>query len=122
MRTNEHGSRCKLILVNPNHQQSETNRKAKTFKNRFEALSYALEGDQILEIFEDGTVCRSTRFATGGAQMGIDYAIALLNCSDELDKGLIISMCNHTDAEVRGAFLDELVSLVIELTQELREP
>lgn len=93
-------------------------RPAKTFQDELIAMDYAENGDELLEVFEDGSIYRSTRGADSGAEWGINIAESYLYSGLPMDKQNIMDMCFHEDTEAAKAFVDSLVDYVIECHEE----
>lgn len=108
-----------LILVIPTRQPYCPSRPSKTFTDNRLAMTYAKHGDQLLELFEDGTTHRFTRGADSGAEWGANIAEAYLYSNLPMDKTEILDMCFNEDIEARKAFVSALVNYVLDCQAEL---
>lgn len=117
-RSHENGSKLVMIIVAPIRQWDGSARPAKTFQDALTAMDYAQNGDELLEVFEDGSIYRSTRGADSGAEWGADIADGYLYSGLPMDKQGIIDMCFHEDTEAAKAFVNSLVDYVIECHAE----
>ncbi|WP_417883680.1 hypothetical protein [Vibrio rumoiensis] len=122
MFTNENGSQRTLILVHPKSNHGGSKRPSKSFKEDQAALDYALEGDEMLYIFEDGSVYLMVRGARSGADWGASIAESFLHSGLELNKSEVLGMCFNEDAEASKAFIGELVDYVIDHHQQAIAP
>lgn len=118
MFTNENGSQRTLILIYPKANSNGSKRPSKSFKEDQAALDYALEGDDMLYIFEDGSVYPMVRGARSGADWGASIAESFLYSGLELNKSEVLDMCFNEDAEASKAFISELVDYVIECHEQ----
>ncbi|CAM3208633.1 hypothetical protein [Vibrio diazotrophicus] len=117
-RCHENGSKLMMTIVAPSRQLDDSARPAKTFQDELLAMDYAQNGDELLEVFEDGSIYRSTRGADSGAEWGINIAESYLYSGLPMDKQNIMDMCFHEDTEAAKAFVDSLVDYVIECHEE----
>lgn len=108
-----------LILVIPTGQPFSPARPSKTFTDDKLAMSYAKHGDQLLELFEDGTTHRFTRGADCGAEWGASIAEAYLYSNLPMLRTKILDMCFNEDIEASKAFVSALVDYVIDCQAEL---
>ncbi|PWI32152.1 hypothetical protein DI392_17480 [Vibrio albus] len=118
MDVNENNSKRTVIVVHPAEQPDSTRRPAQAFSNTQDALDYAHEGDDLLAVYEDGTVYSSFRGVDHGASWGESIAESFLYSGLELDKPKILDMCFHEDVEASKAFVGVLVDYVIECHAE----
>lgn len=117
-RSHENGSKLVMIIVAPIRQWDGSARPAKTFQDALTAMDYTQNGDELLEVFEDGSIYRSTRGADSGAEWGLDIAESYLYSGLPMDKQNIMDMCFHEDTEAAKAFVDSLVDYVMECHEE----
>ncbi|HCG7109449.1 TPA: hypothetical protein NJ338_003254 [Vibrio parahaemolyticus] len=118
MDTNENGSKRVLILVHPTPSAGGYSRPAKSFLSDQSALDYALEGDALLYVFENGTTYLTTMEPQSGVDWGSSVAESYLYSGVEPEKSDILDMCFHEDKEARIGFVNVLVDYVIECRAE----
>ncbi|MDW2170128.1 hypothetical protein R7Z48_11885 [Vibrio sp. 1567] len=118
MDTNENGSKRVLILVYPTPSDGGYSRPAKSFLSDQSALDYALEGDALLYVFEDGTTYPTTMGPKSGVDWGSSVAEAYLYSDWVPEKSDILDMCFHEDKEACIGFVNALVDYVIECRAE----
>ncbi|MFV0574822.1 MAG: hypothetical protein ACK5NC_05325 [Vibrio sp.] len=119
MNINENGSPRQLIIVHPKANRDGSKRPSKSFKEDQAALDYALEGDDMLYIFEDGMVYPMARGPKSGASWGQFVAEGYLYSGLELNKDELLKMCFHEDTEASKAFIEVLVDCFIEYRTEV---
>lgn len=119
MKTIENNNKRILILVVPAQQPYPPTRPSKTFTDDKLAMSYAQSGDQLLELFEDGTTHRFTRGADSGTEWGTNLAEAYLYSDFPMDKTEVLDMCFNEDIEASQAFVSALVDYVIDCQAEM---
>ncbi|MBT0094263.1 hypothetical protein [Vibrio alginolyticus] len=118
MDTHENGSKRVLILVYPTPSAGGYSRPAKSFLSDQSALDYALEGDALLYVFENGTTYLTTMESQSGVDWGSCIAKAYLYSDLVPEKSDILDMCFHEDKEASIGFVNVLVDYVIECRKE----